>query len=123
MAQGRKKRTIHNILTPLKEAYHHAMDDGLVTVNPVAHLGRFVATRESVDSHIDPLTAEEVRRLLQITQARRPSLYPLFLAGVRTGLRQGELIGLQWGDADFHGRFLDVRRAVVAPEGNHNQNS
>src|SRR5512146_1807253 len=26
VAQGRKKRTIHNVLTPLKEAYQHAID-------------------------------------------------------------------------------------------------
>ena len=25
----------------------------------------------------------------------------------------GELIGLQWGDVDFHGGFVEVRRAVV----------
>ena len=28
----------------------------------------------------------------------------------------GELIGLQWGDVDFHGRFIEVRRAVVRGE-------
>ena len=30
--KGLKKQTIHNILTPLKEAYHHEMDDGLAIV-------------------------------------------------------------------------------------------
>jgi integrase len=25
----------------------------------------------------------------------------------------GELIGLQWGNVDFHGDFIEVRRAVV----------
>ncbi len=30
-----------------------------------------------------------------------------------TGLRQGELIGLQWGDVDVHGGFIEVRRAIV----------
>src|SRR5207245_8596505 len=31
----------------------------------------------------------------------------------RTGLRQGELMGLQWEDVDFKGGFLEVRRGVV----------
>lgn len=31
LTEGKKKRTIHNILTPLKEAYQHAIDDGLVS--------------------------------------------------------------------------------------------
>ena len=28
-------------------------------------------------------------------------------------MRQGELIGLQWGDVDFHGSFIEIRRAIV----------
>src|SRR5262249_57177234 len=39
---------------------------------------------------------------------------PLFLCALRTGLRLGELLGLQWGDVDFHGRFVEVRRNLVA---------
>ena len=29
-------------------------------------------------------------------------------------MRLGELLGLQWGDVDFHGRFIEVRRNLVA---------
>jgi integrase len=29
-------------------------------------------------------------------------------------MRLGELLGLQWGDVDFRGRFLEVRRNQVA---------
>ena len=28
-------------------------------------------------------------------------------------MRRGELLGLQWGDIDFAGQFIEVRRAVV----------
>ena len=37
-------------------------------------------------------------------------MYPLFLCALRTGLRQGELIALEWGDIDYRGRFIEVRR-------------
>ena len=113
LTEGKKKRTIHNILTPLKEAYQHAIDDGLVAVNPVLHMGRALQSRESADAHIDPLTADEVRTVLQQAKHTAPLLYPLFLCAVRTGMRQGELLGLQWGDLDFHGQFIEVRRAIV----------
>ncbi|HJY87997.1 MAG TPA: site-specific integrase [Candidatus Acidoferrales bacterium] len=112
-SHGLKKRTIHNILTPLKEAYQHAIDDGLLTVNPVSNMGRALRSRDSADAHIDPLTAEEVRTVLQQAKQTAPLLYPLFLCAVRTGMRQGELLGLQWGDIDFHGQFIEVRRAIV----------
>jgi integrase len=28
-------------------------------------------------------------------------------------MRLGELLGLKWGDVDFHGRFIEVRRNSV----------
>jgi integrase len=45
--------------------------------------------------HIEPLTAMEVKALLTTTKEGHPFLYPLFLCAVRTGMREGELIGLQ----------------------------
>ena len=40
--------------------------------------------------------------------------FPLFLCALRTGMRLGELLGLQWGEIDFNGRFIEVRRSLVA---------
>jgi integrase len=34
----------------------------------------------------------------------------MFLCAIHTGMRSGELAGLQWGDIDFNGKFLIVRR-------------
>ena len=62
---------------------------------------------------MSPLDAEEVKALLQHAREKAPSLYAILLCAVRTGLRQGELIGLQWSDIDFRSGFLEVRRAVV----------
>ena len=39
--------------------------------------------------------------------------YALFLAAIHTGMRSAELAGLQWGDIDFNGKFLTVRRSWV----------
>lgn len=110
---GLKKRTILNILTPLRELYNHAIDDGVVTVNPVAKVGMIVKGCQVTSAHIDPLTTEEVRVLLATARERFWLFYPLFLCAVRTGMRQGELIGLRWEDIDFHGRFIEVRNNVV----------
>ncbi len=44
------------------------------------------------------------------TKTAAPTLYPAFLCAARTGLRQGELLALQWEDVNFAGRFLEVRR-------------
>lgn len=52
-------------------------------------------------------------RFLEAVQAHAPRYYPLFLTLLRTGLRMGEALGLQWGDLDFHGRFIEVRRSYT----------
>jgi integrase len=115
-ARKKARWTIQGYLVPLKAAYNQAIEDGLVTLNPAARLGRFFRSTKDRRSHIQPLTREEVCTLLETTETRYAALAPLLLCGVRTGLRMGELIGLQWGDVDFHGGFLEVRRAVVMGE-------
>ena len=108
-----KKSSVHNILTPLKEAFHHAIDDGLLANNPVVRTGRFTRTDEDRRATIQPLSRMEVGVLLETAEAHVNPIAALLLCAVRTGLRQGELIGLQWGDVDFHGGFIEVRRAIV----------
>jgi integrase len=62
---------------------------------------------------IQPLTRDESRIVLESTRDRLPEFYPLLLTALRTGLRQGELLGLQWPDIDFDGKFIAIRRALV----------
>jgi integrase len=52
--------------------------------------------------------------LLEAARQHTPREYPLLLCALRTGMRLGELLGLQWGDIDFNGRFIEVRRNRVA---------
>ncbi len=111
--QGKARGTIENCLVPLKAVYYQAMEDGMVSTNPAARLGRIFKRKKDRRAGIAPLEREEVQHLLNTINKKFPQVYPLILCAVRTGLRQGELIGLQWGDIDFHGGFLEVRRGVV----------
>jgi len=56
-------------------------------------------------------TREEVQAFLATMQWHYLRYQPLFLCALRTGMRQGELVGLQWGDVDFHGGFIELRRS------------
>jgi integrase len=60
----------------------------------------------------DPLSKEELRLLLDTAQKHFPADYPLFLLLARTGVRIGEALGLQWGDIDFNGRFINLKRSL-----------
>lgn len=58
-------------------------------------------------------SAEETLRFLGTAQPHR--LYGLFYLAMATGLRCGELLGLQWGD--LKGNVLHVRRTLLTRSG------
>jgi integrase len=111
--QGLTPSSVRNILTPLREMLRHAVEDEVIAQNPATQVGRFLQQRQAVRPEIEPLTREELARLLTTLQAQPPEHYPLFLCLARTGMRLGEAIALQWGDIDFQGRSITVRRNVV----------
>jgi len=57
-------------------------------------------------------TAEQVRGFLEATADHR--LGPLFTLAAMTGMRRGELLGLEWDDVDLVERTVVVRRSRVA---------
>ena len=121
-AKNLSKSSIKLAVAPIRELYNHAIDDGHPLQNPAARMGRFLKDRADHRLKITPLTSEEVQRLLTAAKEQdrtraedrvrevRPSVSMFLLCAVRTGLRLGEVLGLQWGDLDFAGRFIEVRR-------------
>jgi integrase len=62
--------------------------------------------------HASALRREELGLLLRTCQEHFPVFYPFVSLLARTGLRLGEAIGLQWGEIDVQGRFIEVRRTL-----------
>ena len=57
-----------------------------------------------------PLTAEEARRLFEIVEEKRPSLFPLLACAATTGLRLGDAVSLKWSDVHIERNVEEVRR-------------
>ncbi|GGN32833.1 integrase [Actinoplanes campanulatus] len=68
-------------------------------------------------SDFQPFTAGEARRYLLAAAYHRHG--PLFELALRTGLRQGELLGLRWDDIDLDAGHLYVRRTLARTRGGH----
>lgn len=60
------------------------------------------------------LDADEAQRLLRAAVGTR--LYEVVLLGLATGMRRGEILGLQWKDIDFDRKRVMVRRSLQ-PDG------
>ncbi len=112
MGQGASRSLGKNILAPVRQTFEQLIEDGVVTANPAARIGKYLKDKRGARATIEFLTPDEERVLLEAARVHFPRYYCVFLCALRTGLRIGELFGLQWGDLDIKGRFIEARRQV-----------
>lgn len=114
--RGLSPATITDYMKPLNGTMKFAVRRGFIAVNPCSLLMRDERPqpRERQEEHV--WSDEEIDALIEAAErlARMPeSRYdysPVIRMGLYTGLRQGELLGLQWQDLDLHEGVLYVRR-------------
>jgi integrase len=114
LGAGLSRNSVKGYLAPLSEMFNHAIEDGHLERNPCLRIMRTTRKEKGEQQEkIDVLTREEVALLLETCRHHFPASYPFVLCLVRTGMRIGEAVALQWGDIDFHSRFAEVRRNYV----------
>jgi integrase len=109
LQKGQSPKTVQNIVRCLSSLLSHAVEDGHVRSNTALKPGKFLP-KVGKRHHIAPLRRKEVSVLIETAKTKLPRYYPLFLCAVRTGLRMGESLALQWDDIDWQGRFIEVQR-------------
>ena len=113
VGKGLAKDTIRLTLATLRKILNKAVRARLITENAATRLGEFYRQAPTRHEEIQPLTETEVITFLETVRQHSPQHFALFLCAIHTGLRSGELAGLQWGDFDENGKFLMVRRGIV----------
>ncbi len=106
---GVGRRTINKCHTLLGSILRYGMRHRWISYNAAAEVKKLQPAEEHESGPIDEsiLTPIEVQRLLTAADKR---WYTLLLMAVSTGLRQGELLGLKWGDIDRAAKEVHVRR-------------
>lgn len=99
--------TIKKILTTLGTIMVYAVRCRYVDHNPVRDVEKPRKTSED-HNEIQPFSPMEIRAILDATEHRKYRM--LFLFAALTGLRQGELFALKWGDIDWNHSQVHVRR-------------
>jgi integrase len=105
---GAGAKLINNAITLLGQVFDHGLDRGWCNANPARKVRR---PRVEQSDAIRFLDQAEVEAMLRATASDTDRA--LFLTAVMTGLRQGELLGLQWRDVDWQAGKLHVRRSYV----------
>lgn len=105
--------------TTLKMALKQAVKWGLIPQSPadLVDAPRAGARDVDIETEVRALTDEQARILFAATEGYRWHNY--YVAAVRTGLRPGEMLALQWGDLslDTDPGSLRVRRSLDRKEG------
>ena len=99
-------KTVRNVHGCLHTALEQAVKWGLVPRNVAGVVDPPRVRRKEIQA----LDAVQVRTLLATAHGTRWEA--LLTLAIATGMRQGELLGLKWGDVDLDARALHVRRQL-----------
>ena len=109
LSPARVKR-IHDVLAA---SCNVAMRWGYIHKNPCDA----VSKPKIPAPEIRPFSKEEARRYIAAASGERYEA--LFVLGLTSGARWGELTGLQWRDLDLDSRVMHIQRALVNGYGGH----
>jgi integrase len=90
----------------LRQVLRYAVDMGQIPASPAQR----VALPKAAKPEIAVLDPSRVGRFLD--EVKKDRRYALYVMAVDTGMRQGELFGLQWPDIDFESGSLSVVRSL-----------
>jgi integrase len=104
-------RTVHKYLVVMHGIFRRAMKVWGLPSNPLTTVDR---PRIRVSDDLHAFSPDEVWALVRAASAEDGAV---FLTAAFSGLRMGELLALQWGDIDFAGQSIRVRRSYNAHGG------
>jgi integrase len=107
LESGLSPRTVKHLLVTLRGALSVAVNDNQIPRN-VAALVDPPRAQQQAESHA--FSSEQARAFLDAVRGQR--FEAAFTVAVAVGLRQGEILGLQWPDIDLDTGQLTVRAAL-----------
>jgi integrase len=110
---GLAPRTVNYIHVTLHKALKDAVSDGLIPKN----VATAVKSPKPEKPEIHPLTRAQALMLLDAAGGDR--FEALYVVAIHCGLREGELLGLKWGDVDLEAGTLAVRRTLSETRTGH----
>ncbi|MET7304935.1 tyrosine-type recombinase/integrase [Embleya sp. NPDC005575] len=110
---GSAPATAHQVHRTLRVALGEAVRRGRLTVN----VAKIAKAPRLDDEEVEPYTEDEVQRILVAASKRRNGVR--WVIALALGLRQGEVLGLQWTDLDLDTGVMRVRRGRLRPKYAH----
>ena len=107
---GLSPRMVKYINQTLRTALEQAIKERIIKFNPTDG----VELPKSRTEEMQTLSRQEIGKLLKAAEGTQN--YNAYMLALGTGLRRGEVLGLQWKDIDFKEKSLTVRRQLTSTE-------
>jgi len=107
LANVLRPKTVNNLMTVVRGAFDLAHADGAIPSNPAS---RLVNVKNYGKGGVDPFQPAELGAILEQFRGAEYNMVDLWWT---SGLRGGEIYGLQWQDVDWMGKRLHIERAFV----------
>ncbi|UAT31461.1 site-specific integrase [Bacillus badius] len=101
--------TIHYIHRVLNNIFSRAVEWEVIKHNPVTKVKKPKVTQKEADVYDE----EEVIKLLSALREEEQRWRILITLAVLTGMRKGELLGLEWGAVDLEAGTISVKQNLV----------
>lgn len=103
-------------LSIINRVFKYAVHLDIIQTNPVDRIIR--PKQQKSRKEKIALTKEELKQFLTLAKKdARPVLYTAWHTLAYTGLRRGELLGLEWSDIDFENKTISVNKTLVTVNG------
>ena len=99
-----KSQALHLIF--VSDVFNYAIRYGIITSNPC----RNVRTIKKAVKERECYTLAEAQTLLEKREFAEPIYRTFFTLAIYTGLRRGELLGLEWKDIDLDAGIITINR-------------
>ncbi|GAF14889.1 integrase [Bacillus sp. JCM 19046] len=115
LEEEKSERYIEYAFTCFRNVLNYAVKSEILVKSPLEHLELPRPRR----AQISTWTAEEIKRFMQFSQVENPIyMIPLYIAA-HTGMRRGEVLGLQWDHVDLIRKKISVEFSLAYDEPNH----
>lgn len=105
-------KTRNNNLIPLRGIFDIALDDDVISINPVAK----IKNTKHQSPPVDPFSREEMEQLLSWLHDNKKgtkSVYWFYFEiAFWSGMRTGELLALTWDDIDWDAGLIKVSKVI-----------
>lgn len=103
-------KRLSNVQSCLRSALGDAVDEELISANPLAGWTYSVKEKPKAADEVDPFSPEEQRLILAAAAGQYRNLLQFALW---TGLRTSELVAVEWGDVDMLRGEIRISRGLT----------